>query len=162
MSDEQASKHGLSGYRRGCKCETCRAAKREYMRTWRARRRTETAAVEQETKAIAALDPLQPVPSLDLDAAPGVVESALRKDIKALTGEPPWKRTLAKIALLNARLLDQAPRIDRLDLISPIELRTLEVLNRLRAVSAGGSVADDAARLLEDMARGAGGSGGAA
>ena len=83
---------------------------------------------------------------------PGAVERALCEDLEQLTGEPPWKRTLSRIAMLNARLLDQAPGVDRLDLISPIQLRTLEVLNRLRAVSSGSSIADDAAALLRDMA----------
>lgn len=150
--DEPRQVHGLSGYRRGCRCETCRRAKREYMRDYRARKKEDAEVVAEVVREVAALDPLRPVPSIDMQSKPGRVERALRKDLEHLVGEPPWKRTLSKMALLNARLLDQVPAIDRLDLISPIQLRTLEVLNRLRAVSAGGSVAEDAAAMLAEMA----------
>ena len=54
-------------------------------------------------------------------------------------------------------LLDQAPKIDRLDLISPIELRLVGQLKLLRGVSLGspsGSIAEDAEKLLRDMAGG--------
>lgn len=152
MATEERPAHGMSGYRKGCRCETCRRAKREYMRDYRARQRRDADEVAEVVRETAALDPLAPVPSIDMKAAPGAVERALCEDLERLTGEPPWKRTLSRIAMLNARLLDQAPIVDRLDLISPIQLRTLEVLNRLRAVSAGSSVADDAAALLRDMA----------
>lgn len=152
MTTEERPAHGMSGYRKGCRCETCRRAKREYMRDYRARQRRDADEVAEVVREAAALDPLAPVPSIDMKAEPGAVERALRKDLKKLTGEPPWKRTLSRIAMLNARLLDQAPIADRLDLISPIQLRTLEVLNRLRAVSSGSSLADDAAAMLRDMA----------
>ena len=150
--------HGMSGYRKGCRCETCRRAKRDYMRAYRASKKEDAEVVAEVVREVTALDPLAPVPSIDLTSAPGRVEQALRKDLKALVGEPPWRRTLSKIALLNARILDQVPRIDRLDLVSPLELRTLEVLNRLRAVSAGGSVAEDAAAMLAAMDRTSGSS----
>ncbi len=143
--------HGMSGYRKGCRCETCRRAKRDYMRDYRARKNEDAEVVAEVVREVAALDPLAPVPSIDLTSKAGRVERALRKDLGELVGEPPWRRTLSKIALLNARILDQVPRIDRLDLVSPLELRTLEVLNRLRAVSAGGSVADGAEAMLLEM-----------
>ena len=161
MTTLDITNHGLSGYRRGCKCETCRRAKREYMRTWRDRKRRETAALADETAVVVEtardLDPIAPPPAFDRSATPGRIERALRRDLKGLTGEPPWKRTLSAVVRLNARLLDQAPKIDRLDLISPIELRLVEQLKLLRGVSLGspsGSIAEDAEKLLRDMAGG--------
>jgi hypothetical protein len=154
---DEIQKHGLSGYRKGCKCETCRRGKREAMREYRARKKREAAAVAGETEAVAEtardLDPLAPVPALDPHAAAGTIEQALAQDLDELSGEPPWKRTLSAVARLNARMLDQAPRIDRLDLVSPIELRLVEQLKLLRGVSVGGgSLAADAEQLLRDMA----------
>jgi hypothetical protein len=146
--------HGLAGYRRGCHCETCRAAKRDYMRAYRARKLQEL--VGDEVAAATAtvqgdVDPVAAPLSIDFTADPGPIETALRRDLRALEGEPPWRRTLSKIARLNARMLDQVNRHDRLDLVSPLELRTMELLNRLRAVSAGSSIPDDAAAFLSDL-----------
>ncbi len=144
--------HGLAGYRRGCHCEICRAAKRDYMRTYRANKRREL--VYEEVAAAVVLADVEPVAaplSIDFTAPAGSIETALRRDLRGLTGEPPWRRTLSRMARLNARMLDQVNRHDRLDLVSPLELRTMELLNRLRAVSAGSSVSEDAAAFLSDL-----------
>lgn len=157
MGRARTEEHGLTMYRRGCGCEVCRRANRDRMREYRANKRREAAAVDVETEQIVEqareLDPLAPAPALDLTAAPGRIERALRKDLRDLTGAPPWKRTLSAVARLNARVLDQAPTISRLDLVSPLELRLIEQLKMLRGVSVGGSsIAADAEQLLKDMA----------
>jgi len=95
-----------------------------------------------------------PVPVDDLP--PGPVESALATELSALVGEPPWKGTLSALATLNARLLDQARALDRLDLASPLQLRLLEVLDRLRAIAPPPSgparnVGDEAAAFLSGL-----------
>lgn len=153
MGAPRSEEHGLAMYRRGCKCETCRRANRDRMRQYRNRKAAVAGEVELIAERARDLDPLAPAPTIDMKAKPGRIEKALRKDLRALTGEPPWKGTLAAVAKLNARLLDQAPRADRLDLVSPIQLRLVEQLKLLRGVSlGGGSVADEAAQLLKDMA----------
>ncbi len=148
----EISKHGQPGYRRGCRCPICREGHRVANAEWRARHRK--AEVAGEVVAAAALADVAPIAaplSIDFTAKPGAIEKALREDLADLQGEPPWKRTLARMARLNARMLDQLNRHERLDLVSPLELRTMELLNRLRAVSSGASVADDAAAFLSDL-----------
>lgn len=75
----------------------------------------------------------------------------MRADIAKLVGEPPWKATLSALAIYNARLLDQLQHFDRLDLVSPMQLRTLEILQRLRAVSEGAGAGDEAEAFLRDL-----------
>jgi hypothetical protein len=146
------TRHGQPGYRRGCRCETCRAGHRIANAEWRAKRRDTEAAAEVTTAvAMADVEPLGTPLSIDFTAPAGSIETSLRRDLRGLTGEPPWRRTLSRMARLNARMLDQVNRHDRLDLVSPLELRTMELLNRLRAVSAGSSVSDDAAAFLSDL-----------
>jgi len=153
--------HGtVARYRRGCKCELCRAANRDRVRDhrWSASARTkEQANVEQLAVRI---DPEAPVPTIDMHAEPGPIEQAIVEDLDALVGSPPWKRTASAILRLDARVLDQAAGVDRLDLLSPMQIRAQEWMKLLRSVSGGPdlSVADQAAQLLKDLAGGDGGS----
>lgn len=72
-----------------------------------------------------------------------------------------WPRTLREMALMNARILDQVTVHGRLDLISPVQLRTLEILNRLAHMKVNESrkegTDEDRARalLLEALGDGA-------
>lgn len=145
---------GQPGYRRGCRCELCRKGHRESVAAWRARKRKAQQGEEPAPSPQEPRDPLASAPRLDMAAPAGAIEEALAGDIARLVGEPPWKATWTKVALYNARLLDQVPRLDRLDLVSPIQLRTMEILDRLRAVSkpAGDSAADAAESFLSDLA----------
>lgn len=146
--------HGtLARYRRGCKCEPCRAANRNRVRDHRAR----AAAVETERETVVALaakiDPDAPVPTIDMNAEPGLIEQAVAEDLDELVGEPPWKRTASAILRLNARVIDQAPTADRLDLLSPMQLRTQEWMKLLRSVGAtDGTIAGGAEALLGALA----------
>ena len=132
------TEHGISGYRKGCHCEVCRTAKREYMRAWRVRR---AAAAEPTSAAAPVVEPREPVatpPALDLTADPGAIEQALATDVEAPAGEVLWSGTLLAMARLNARVMDQVHQSDRLDLVSPLQLRMLEILNRMAFAKTAG------------------------
>ena len=120
------AKPGQPGYRRGCRCGLCRKGHREAVAEWRASKRKAQQTEEPAEQPAKPRDPLTSAPALDLEAPAGPIETALAGDLKSLVGEPPWKSTWSQIALYNARLLDQVARLDRLDLVSPIQLRTME------------------------------------
>lgn len=167
MADLQ---HGISGYRRGCRCETCRAGKRESMRAYRARRRQREAAAAAPAE-LAAPAPLSPPlissPAIDLQAMAGTIESAFEADLTDEAEDVLWPKTLIAMARLNARVMDQVARHERLDLIPSVQLRTLEILNRLAYIKLGqktpggspspSSVGVDAEALLRQIAEGTGG-----
>lgn len=153
--------HGtVARYRRGCKCEPCRASNRDRVRDHRWRASAFVTEKENVEQLAVRLDPEAPVPTLDMSAAPGPIETAIVADLGDLVGSPPWKRTASAILCLDARVLDQAATVDRLDLLSPMQIRALEWMKLLRSVSGGPdlSVADQAAQLLKDLAGGDGGS----
>ena len=142
----EVKKHDRSGYRSGCRCEACRKDHREAAAAWRASRRAPVVVVPVQSEPLVSVPVPEPVVSL------GVIEAALAADLDALVGCPPWSGTLRELALFNARLLDQIMVLGRLDLVSPIQIRTLEVLDRLRAVSVTGSgAAAEAAAFLRDL-----------
>ena len=146
----EVKKHDRSGYRSGCRCEACRKDHREAAAAWRASRRAPVVVVPVQSEPLVSVPVPEPVVSL------GVIEAALAADLDALVGCPPWSGTLRELALFNARLLDQIMVLERLDLVSPIQIRTLEVLDRLRAVSVTGSgdgagAAAEAAAFLRDL-----------
>lgn len=74
---------------------------------------------------------------IDQDAPPGDLERAFSAELDSLIGEPPWKMTLGALARANARIIDQLPRHERLDVVSGIQLRMLDILDRLRRVPEG-------------------------
>lgn len=159
--------HGRSGYRKGCKCSVCRGAHAAYMQSWRSRRRDEQARaaladVEPLVVERPVADPVQVPAGLDLQAPPGPLESAFLEDLSTPSARTAFERTLIAMGRLNARVLDQTAALDRLDLVSPLELRTLEVLQRLAIVgfagleddeASEGDVSDLAAVMLAEMER---------
>lgn len=151
-------KHGLSGYRKGCGCPICRAAHTAAVADWRARKAhdRDAAQLDERAREQAAADALPPAPDesqapllLDPTAPAGPVEKALDQDLKGLVGEPPWKATLSALARANARIVDQVYRHQRLDVLSGVQLRMVDILDRLRRTAeTGGGVPADLAGLL--------------
>lgn len=129
---KEITNHGQAGYRRGCRCETCRAGHRVAAAEYRARKRKP--AVEAEPLA-----PLVDVPAPDVLAPAGPIESALAVELDELIGEPPWRGTLSAMLKANARVLDQVHVHERFDIMSGLQTRMLDMLDRLRRVESGGS-----------------------
>lgn len=159
----EVTKHGLSGYRNRCRCETCRRAKRDYMRGYRARVKAKAAAEAEAEAPLVKLAPLReplelPLSGLDMAAAPGAIERAFVRDIRKPTDKVAFRRTLVRLGRLNARILDQIGTLDRLDLVSPLQLRQLEVLQRLAVIGFSGvgapelDVPDDVSELMQALA----------
>lgn len=159
-------KHGNTGYRRGCRCETCRADHAAVAASYRAARKAMAAdGDEAATPAPAPVvrEPLVMAPTIDLEAAPGLIECAFEADLADDAGDILWVKTLTAMGRLNARLLDQVQFHGRIDQVSGLQLRTLEILNRLAYLKVNGLVGaikregDDvsdeevARKLLEDV-----------
>nr|WP_297429375.1 hypothetical protein [uncultured Actinotalea sp.] len=167
----EITNHGQPGYRRGCRCEVCRRGHREHNAAWRAakRQREQPAPASAPPVDAPLREPVQAMGALDLDREPGGIEQALLDDISAPDRQVAWKRTLVGMGRLNARLLDQVSELDRLDLISPVQLRLLEILNRLALIGFAGAsddggegdgVAAQMQQMLEEMRAGGDGAGG--
>lgn len=144
----ELDEHGKSGWRAGCGCTTCRAAHSADVAAWRARRR-QAAELEQlddaaREQALADLerpaDTSQAPLLLDPSAPAGEIERAFTEELSGLIGEPPWKKTLGALGRANARIIDQVPRHQRLDVVSGVQLRMMDILDRLRRVPEGGAV----------------------
>lgn len=133
---------GVSGYRKGCRCAGCTAAKRDSNAAYRAKRKL--AAADAAIPPVSGeLPPQIEASSLQIafSAPPGPIETALAAELDALIGEPPFKKTLMVLAKYNARVLDQIPALDRPDLISGMQSRLFNVFDRLRKVE--GPVGDE-------------------
>lgn len=87
--------------------------------------------------------------AISWEAPNGPIESALVQELDQLIGEPPFKKTLMVLARYNARVLDQIPAMERLDLVSGMESRLFNTFDRLRKVTdaAGSSPASPEAFL---------------
>ncbi|NTW39923.1 MAG: hypothetical protein HGA44_08525 [Cellulomonadaceae bacterium] len=153
MSDDPTPRHGDTpgqpGYRKSCRCGACRDGHARYVAGWRARKREKEIAA-----ALADADPLIDEPTrepvvepvldrLDMKAKPGPIERALLKDLRKPDPRVAFRRHRVRLARLNARVLDQIDRLDRLDLVSPIELRQAELLRDIARLGFDG-LDDDA------------------
>jgi hypothetical protein len=152
----ELDEHGRSGYRKGCGCTPCRAGHSADVAAWRAarRRRSDAAELDADAQAQALADLERPVdPSqapalLDPEAEPGPVEQAFTADFGGIIGTPPWKATLGALGRANARIIDQVHRHQRLDVLSGVQLRMMEILDRLRRVPGGAGTPLDIGALL--------------
>jgi hypothetical protein len=144
---------GVSGYRKGCRCAGCVAAKRDANAEYRAKKRLAAAgaalpAVSDEMPPVIEASSLQ----IAFSRAPGPIETALADELDALIGEPPFKKTLMVLAKYNARVLDQIPALDRPDLISGMQSRLFNVFDRLRKVEGPVGDEDAAEAFLRSLA----------
>lgn len=143
---KHGSTPGRKGYRKGCKCNLCRAGQRKYMADYRAKKKTTDAA--EELVDVLPDEELSVDRSLDLDwsGPAGLIESTLTEEIEEMEfADPPFASTLIVLAKYDARVLDQIPRIQRLDLISGMQSRLFNVFDRLRKTSGPASNGADAA-----------------
>lgn len=164
---------GQPGYRRKCRCSVCRAGHAEHNRAWRAakkQRDTDEAFTGAEPLVSAPpLPDLQSLPTIDYDAPAGTLEAAFDLDLQQPDDKVAFARTLVGAARYNARVLDQVPLHGRMDLISSMELRLFEVLNRISLLgfagfsdggtddhdeqgTEGAGVAAEAAKILAEIA----------
>lgn len=144
----KSTTHGPSGYRRGCRCPQCReghaAAARRYRAKQRRQRQVEEAEVAARDQALAdALEPSDDSEApmlLDDSLEAGPIEQAFASELDKLVGDPPWKMTLGALGRANARIVDQVARHQRLDVLSGVQLRMMDILDRLRRVPEGGAL----------------------
>lgn len=148
---KHGDKPGLTGYRKGCRCDVCVQAKSDDNAAYRAKRKLQEANGVDAAQHLLETPPQVELSSMAIAwAAPaGPIETTLAGELDALIGEPPFKKTLLVLAKYNARVLDQIPQLERPDLISGMQSRLFNVFDRLRKVTdgAGGAVATPEAFL---------------
>lgn len=123
---------GLAGYRRGCKCDACRSANRDRMRKYRAAKKADEglpAEVPLPPKGDKPTEAPQLVLLKDLPA--GEVSKALAEELPAADGAYIFQRTVSAMVKQAARILDNADKLERLDLVSTMQIRILDGLKRL-------------------------------
>ncbi|MBT2594743.1 hypothetical protein [Arthrobacter sp. ISL-72] len=149
---KHGDKPGLTGYRKGCRCDTCGQAKSDDNAAYRAKKKLQDATdVEAAQHFFPAPPEIEPSSmAVAWNAPAGPIETTLISELDALIGEPPFKKTLLVLAKYNARVLDQIPQLERPDLISGMQSRLFNVFDRLRRVetAAGSGSSWDMSALL--------------
>jgi hypothetical protein len=150
---KHGDKPGLTGYRKGCRCDVCAQAKSDDNAAYRAakklREATDTEAAEHLFPSAPDVEPSSM--AISWMAPAGLIETTLISELDALIGEPPFKKTLLVLAKYNARVLDQIPQLERPDLISGMQSRLFNVFDRLRRTetTAGATDSWDMSALLQ-------------
>jgi hypothetical protein len=90
-----AISHGMSGYARGCRCDTCRSVECERKRAQRIRKRTGI----QSRERVVAVSSLAPQP---VRAVPGMVEKSVVAEAEQFSERPG----MVAGALAMARIID--------------------------------------------------------
>jgi hypothetical protein len=152
---KHGDKPGLTGYRKGCRCDVCGQAKSDDNAAYRAKRRLQEATDVEATQHFFQSPPEIEPSSMAISwlAPAGPIETTLVSELDALIGEPPFKKTLLVLAKYNARVLDQIPQLERPDLISGMQSRLFNVFDRLRrteTAAGAGSSWDMSALLTTD------------
>lgn len=150
---KHGDKPGLTGYRKGCRCDVCGKAKSDDNAAYRAAKKLRDAnGVEAAEHFFPVAPDVEPSSMAISWLAPaGPIETTLVSELDALIGEPPFKKTLLVLAKYNARVLDQIPQLERPDLISGMQSRLFNVFDRLRRTetAAGAGSSWDMSALLQ-------------
>jgi len=142
---------GMPGYRRGCKCPECLGANRERMRKWREDRK-KALAPTPEPETVDAIDAAGEVQPIIIDKLPaGSVTTALERELPKIDGASLFQETVTALLRKSARLVDNADRINRLDLVNPMQLRIYNGIQLLERGAGGATPADAAAELLREF-----------
>lgn len=149
-------KAGMPGYRKRCRCDKCRGANAAYQREARARKKRE-AAGDTAAPVVVVNEPddiefIARYKSL-LDLPEGAVSRALAADLKKVDGAYVFGETVSTMALISARLMDNAIPIGNLDMVSKMQIRLLDALKRLEPPRAGAQRggADKVEKFLSDL-----------
>ena len=129
--------HGASGYRRGCRCEKCRAGQRD--KQAQRRKAGRSGAGSGSAGAL--------VPPGPLAASAGPLEAKVAAEIEELAGLSPWTRECARLeeqAILASRIVDKCMTDGRLHLTTPQHKIIRDALGELRRLLA--PVRDDPGR----------------
>jgi hypothetical protein len=124
------TKHGRERYRRGCRCDECKAAQAAYQRVFRERQRNGLVGVANDA------------PDLDgtvRNLTVGPVEAAVREEIDGLASAA-LRPSLAAIAACMARLLD-SPASTPKPAAAKVLISVLETLHRGSVQGRRGSLA---------------------
>lgn len=141
-----------TGYRRGCRCADCRRIHSDKMKAYRLAKKLREGGGEVAAETFAPLDFTPSSTAISWDAEPGPIEEALSRDLDNMQfADPPFQQTLIVLAKYDARVLDQAPQLERLDLISGMQSRLFNVFDRLRRVNAPAGAADGAEAFLQSL-----------
>ena len=140
----EGAKHGRSCYNAGCDCAAGRQANSEYLKDYRARKRAE----QLGAAGVQLPDVEQPEPESKPADPPvvGPIEQALADDLERDDGKATY---LEQVAVTVARSLDMAVRTYRLDLISPLAQRLVDVGVRLWPPAPAEPAGDDDGKRAE-------------
>lgn len=122
MDDEpQTIVHGAAGWRKGCKCFTCRRAHADDMKQYRKRRATAGGPLTGPDS-----------PKVKLPPGAGTVEIRVRTQYAALNlDDSPEAQTLMDLAFLQAALIDSIPGNGKWHLLATAQKALLDLNDRL-------------------------------
>lgn len=117
--------HGEKGYKKGCRCFTCRRGHAAALEEYRSRRRANGG------KKLSDVPPEDRPPSTG-----GRVERRVRDRITALGLKTEEAAMFEELALMTAQMIDKIPEDGRWHLLGSAQQRLLDVMDRL-TVAAG-------------------------
>lgn len=132
-------RHSATAYKNGqTDCPECRAAHTKAQAAYRKSRRASDAPQAPSVTLATVL------------ALPGgPIEAAVDQELEFLESDPPFRQTLVALVRLNARVLDHIGELDRPDLLSSVQGRLMNALDRLsKDVPAAEKPEFDVAELL--------------
>ncbi|MEA5454483.1 hypothetical protein SPF06_07095 [Sinomonas sp. JGH33] len=122
------------------------------MKAYRLAKKLREGGGELSAEALAPIDLSPSSTAISWDAEAGPIEATLSRELEAMQfADPPFRETLIVLAKYDARVLDQIPRLERLDLISGMQSRLFNVFDRLRRVNAPVGAADGAEAFLQSL-----------